>query len=133
MRLWHGTKSSNCLSILKAGMMIPPASSSHVCGRAYGNGLYFSDQSTKSIRYATGAWTGGGRTDRKFMFLVDVAMGKMHTPTSVAPGSSYKPPQGHDSCFARAGVSGVQNNEMIVFSLTQANPVFLCEFTPYGK
>ena len=132
-RLWHGTKSSNCLSILKAGMIIPPASSTHVCGRAYGNGLYFSDQSTKSIRYATGAWSGGGRIDRKFMFSVNVAMGRMHTPTSGGYSSSYKPPVDYDSCFAKAGVSGVMNNEMIIYRLNQANPVFLCEFTPYGK
>ena len=132
LKLWHGTKSSNCLSILKVGMIIPPASSSHVCGRYFGNGLYFSDQSTKSIRYATGAWTPGGITDRKFMFLVDVAMGRMYTPKS-GGNLSFKPPVDYDSCFAKAGVSGVMNNEMIIYSLLQANPVFLCEFTPYGK
>jgi poly [ADP-ribose] polymerase 2/3/4 len=133
MRLWHGTKCSNILSILKAGMIIPPASSSYVCGRAYGNGIYFSDQSTKSIRYATGAWGGGGRTDRKFMFLVDVAMGRMHVPATGGYNSSYKPPLGYDSCFAKAGISGVINNEMIVYHVDQVKPMHLIELSAFGK
>lgn len=131
MQLWHGTKASNVLSILKGGMIIPPSSSHHVTGRMFGDGLYFSDQSTKSIRYATGAWGGGGHSDRKFMFLVDVAMGKCYIPR----GSNWhlKLPTGYNSTFAKAHNSGVMNNEMIVYNATQVNPVFLIEFTPGGR
>ena len=124
--LWHGTKASNLLSILKGGFIIPPSSSSHVTGRMYGDGLYFSDQSTKALNYATTFW--GGRDEgRYFMFLVRVAMGKAYTPTSGWGYSGY-PRKGYDSTFAKAGASGVSNNEMIVYKTCQVNPIYLVEF-----
>lgn len=125
--LWHGTKASNLLSILKQGLVIPPASSGHCSGRMYGNGLYFSDISTKSLNYATNFWGGKGNTSRTFMFLCDVAMGKINKATR-GWGSNY-PVSGTDSTFARGGSSGVINNEMIVYKLSQANLKYLCEFS----
>lgn len=133
MRLWHGTKASNMLSILKSGMVLPRRGAAHVTGAMFGTGLYFSDQSTKSIRYATGAWGHGGTVDRKFMLLVDVAMGKYNVPTRSWGSMKDFCPKGYDSCFAKANVSGVMNNEMIVYRTSQANPVYFMEFTPYGK
>lgn len=131
MRLWHGSGAANYLSILKVGMIVPRSGGSiHVTGRMFGPGLYFSDQSTKSIRYATGAWGGGGHDMRKFMLLVDVAMGKFYVPRGPFSG---KCPAGFDSTFAQANRSGVMNNEMIVYNTYQANPVYLIEFTPYGR
>lgn len=131
VQLWHGTKMSNLLSILKIGLIIPPTHSGHVTGRMFGNGLYFSDQSTKSLRYATNAWGGGGNTKRTFMFMADVAMGKPYTPSSWS--STMTPKQGYDSVFAKAGQSGVQNNEMIVYRTSQADLCYLIEFTPNGR
>jgi poly [ADP-ribose] polymerase len=125
MELWHGTKASNLLSILKGGLVIPPSSSPHVCGRMFGDGLYFSDQSTKSIRYATGAWTSYGNVDRVFMFLANVAMGRYYVPSG--PTSS-KPPAGYHSYFAQSNRSGVANNEMIVPHTYQADLSYLIEF-----
>lgn len=123
--LWHGTKPSNVLSILKAGFIIPPSSASYVCGRAFGNGVYFSNQSTKSLNYATSYW--GGRDEgRYFMFLNDVAMGNYLIPRST---TSSMPPKGHDSYWAKPGQSGVMNDEMIVFKIAQIRPKFLCEFS----
>jgi len=122
--LWHGTKASNLLSIMKVGMIIPSSTSGFVTGRMFGDGLYFSDQSTKSLNYATNFWTGGGASNRLFMFLVDVAMGNFHVPS----GHTQRFAQGYDSTFAQANKSGVMNNEMIVPRTSQANPRFLCEF-----
>lgn len=131
-QLWHGTKASNMLSILKVGMLLPRSSGTiHVTGSMFGHGLYFSDQSTKAIRYATGAWGGSGSRDRKFMFLVDVAMGKEYVPRHSDWNLKLK--KGYDSCFAKAGESGVMNNEMIVYNTYQANPVYILEFTPGGR
>jgi poly [ADP-ribose] polymerase len=131
MRLWHGTKASNMLSILKGGMIVPRSGGSiSVTGRMFGDGLYFSDQSTKSIRYATGAWGGGGGHDRKFMFLVDVAMGKPYIPRSSFSGGCKA---GYDSTFAKGGESSVANNEMIVYNVFQTDPVYIIEFTPFGR
>ena len=128
-RLWHGTRASNVLSILKGGLVIPPSSSSHCTGRMYGNGLYFSDQSTKSLNYSHGVTWGNGRADNHcFMFLADVSMGKAFIPTGFR-GSSFKPPVGFDSTFAKGNHSGVRNNEMIVYTTHQANLKYLVEFS----
>jgi len=123
--LWHGTKCSNLLSILKIGLIIPRSSSGHVTGRMFGDGLYFSDQSTKALNYATNFWSRGGSTRRIFMFLADVAMGKSYTPSG---WSHNLPKRGYDSTFAKAKISSVSNNEMIVYKTSQANLKYLIEF-----
>jgi len=128
--LWHGTKCSNLLSILRAGLIIPPASSPHVCGRMFHNGLYFSDQSTKSLNYATNYWSGGAKDNNPFMFICSVAMGNYYVPSGPC---SRNPPTGHDSYFAKAHQSGVMNNEMIVFRTSQCRLNYLVEFSPSGK
>jgi poly [ADP-ribose] polymerase len=123
--LWHGTRASNLLSILKSGFVIPPRNAPFCTGRMFGNGVYFSDQSTKSLNYAYGYWGGGKREDICFMFLADVALGKSYVPDS--PGGRLPMP-GYDSTFAKAGSSGVLNNEMIVYETCQINPRYLVEF-----
>jgi len=128
MELWHGTKCSNLLSILKVGLIIPSSGSRHVTGRMFGDGLYFSDQSTKALNYAGGYAPGQGRygsTRRIFMFLADVAMGKHYVPDSW--GYNF-PKRGYDSTFAKAKKSGVRNIEMIVYNTYQANLKYLIEF-----
>lgn len=126
--LWHGTRAHNLLSILKSGLIIPKSSGSiHVTGRMFGDGLYFSDQSTKSLNYAYGYWDGGARDDRCFMFLADVAMGKPCHPTKT--GRNVTPEKGYDSVYARGGKDHVMNNEMIVYRTSQARLKYLVEFT----
>lgn len=122
MELWHGTKKTNLISILKNGFVVPPANAKHVVGRMFGNGVYLSDQSTKALNYSYGWWS-GSRDKNCYMFLCDVLMGKSYTPRS---SCSYKP-AGYDSIFAKANYSGVQNNEMIV-DTNQVNPKYLVEF-----
>lgn len=125
-RLWHGTRAFNVLSILKSGLIIPKnVGTFQITGRMFGDGLYFSDQATKSLNYSYGYWDGGSRDNECFMFLADVAMGKEHTPSG--PSSSL-PVKGSDSTFAKAGKSGVQNNEMIVYRTGQANLRYLVKF-----
>lgn len=121
--LWHGTKNSNLLSILHKGLIIPPKTAPFVTGRLYGNGIYFSDQSTKSLNYSSGFWSRTSE-DRCFMLLADVALGRQYTPTS----SISTIPSGYDSCFAKAKYSGVINNEMIVYNTNQCNITRLIEF-----
>jgi len=130
MQLWHGTRASNVLSILKQGLIIPPANSSHCTGRMYGSGAYFSSISTKALNYSTGYWGHGGNTSRYFMFLADVAMGKYN----IASGGWGKyPKSGYDSVWAKGGQSGVINDEMIVYRLDQVNLLHLVEFSQGGK
>ncbi len=65
------------------------------------------------------------------MFLADVAMGKIFIPKSYSDGPF--PKKGYDSVFAKAGVSGVYNNEMIVYRTDQCNLVYLVEFVPRSQ
>ena len=123
-QLWHGTKASNLLSILKGGLIIPSSSSGHVTGRMYGDGIYASSVSTKALNYATSFWGSGGSTDRTFMFLLDMAMGKYHDAQTW--GGSY-PKSGTNSTWARAG-RALKNDEMIVYRLDQVNLTHLIEF-----
>lgn len=129
--LWHGTRMFNVLSILKSGLIIPKSGGSYqITGRMFGDGVYFSDQSTKSLNYSYGFWDGKGRDNNCFMFLADVAMGKYHIP-----GGGYgmrSIPTGYDSCYAKAGTGGVRNNEMIVYRTSQANLRYLVEFDEKG-
>jgi len=124
MRLWHGTRPGNILSILKNGLIIPKEVRGHTCGRAYGDGAYFSDQSTKSLNYAMGLQH-RTRERQVFMFLADVAMGNYFTPRRSDPDLHLA---GHDSVFAKGGQSGVINNEMIIFKTEQSTIKFLVEF-----
>ena len=123
--LWHGTRTSNLLSILKGGLVIPKSGQGHVTGRLFGDGVYFSDQSTKSLNYSHGYWSrGSGYDNNCYMFLADVAMGREYMPSYCEKHL----PKGYDSMFAKANQSGVMNNEMIVYSLDQCNLTYLCEF-----
>lgn len=126
--LWHGTRAFNVLSILKSGLIIPKSGGSyHITGRMFGDGVYFSDQSTKSLNYSYGYWDGGAKDNNCFMFIADVVMGKEYIPAGYH-GGRY-PMKGYDSVFAKAGVGGVMNNEMIVYSLDRFNLKYLCEFS----
>lgn len=125
MKLWHGTKSSNLLSILKSGFYIPPSTASHVCGRAYGNGVYFSGSSTKSLNYAMNYW-GGSDEGRYFMFYNLVAMGKYFVPRRTFSGGARA---GYDSTYDKGDGKVFQNSEMIVYRCSQILPTHLVEFS----
>jgi Uncharacterized conserved protein len=123
--LWHGTRAHNVLSILKGGLIIPTSAGGYtITGRMFGDGVYFSDQSSKSLNYAYGYWGGGTRQENCFMLLANVAMGKSYTPS----GPTGRLPSGYHSMYAIGGKSGVMNNEMIVYKLNQVHLNFLCEF-----
>ncbi|MGI2918432.1 WGR domain-containing protein [Vibrio parahaemolyticus] len=122
--LWHGTRAGNVVSILKNGLIIPPENAGHVVGRMFGNGVYFSNNSTKSLNYSAGFWS-GKKEYTCYMFLCDVAMGEYFVP-EYSDSSLHK--DGHDSVFAKAGESSVMNNEMIVFDLNRIRPKYLVEF-----
>ncbi len=125
-RLWHGTRVHNVLSIFKSGKKKKKSNGSiQITGRMFGDGLYFSDQATKSLNYSYGYWDGGSKDNNCFMFLADVAMGNAHVPKG--PSSAF-PVKGSDSTFAKADHSGVMNNEMIVYRTSQANLRYLVEF-----
>ena len=143
---WHGSRNYNLLSILKNGLIIPKSNSFNVTGRMFGDGVYFSNQSTKSLNYSQGYWDRGRGIDNNcFMFLADVIMGKAyeasHKQAKLDCQNNRKtrvyPVKGYDSVIARGGVKNVthsgdicslSNDEMIVFDLGQIKLKYLCEF-----
>lgn len=124
--LWHGTRASNLLSILKNGLMIPKSNAAHCTGRMFGDGIYTSVQSTKALNYATDFWNrSGAKNQRTFMFLCEAALGKMNQPKN---RSGSFPKSGTDSTWIEAGTCGVMNHECIVYDVKQINLKYLCEF-----
>ena len=141
--LWHGTSAGNVLSILRTGLICPPASASayNTTGRMFGDGIYFSDQSTKSLNYAIGSAPGQrGRSaigGNPMMFLADVVMGRECRSDATTYGSALvtrsrtgtdSKGRNFDSIFVLGGHCGVRNNEMIVWRTEQIKLTHLCEF-----
>ncbi|MEL6494194.1 MAG: WGR domain-containing protein [Cyanobacteria bacterium J06623_7] len=124
---WHGTKASNLLSILQQGLIIPSADATQCTGRMFGNGIYGSEQSTKALNYATNYWNPSGESEsRVFMLLCDFAMGREYYPQ----GANRRfPVSGYDSTYVTPGAANTINQESIVYSPTQVNIQYLCEFS----
>ena len=131
--LFHGTRSVNVRGIMKEALRMPKELVGVVItGAMFGPGLYFADDWKKSAGYTSlnnsywsrgsGAVAGRGA----FMFAMDVAIGR---PFVAPKAHGYVgPPDGHHSVFGKAEVSGVQNNEYIVFDPAQQRIRYLAEF-----
>lgn len=125
MKLWHGTKVCNLLSILKSSLLMPKESPGQTTGYMFGQGLYFSNQSTKSLNYCDGMyWNNSKKTKNIYMFLCSVAMGKYQIPDGY---NNKKLKKGYDSFWAKPGKSGIKNDEMIVFKNNQIRIDYLLE------
>lgn len=137
-QLWHGTRAFNVLSILRKGLYVPPTNAFNITGRMFGNGIYLSDQSTKSLNYSYGYWGGGAAGSRDsncFMFLADVAMGHEFKPAywnsssyklaTTGVGKSGKP---FHSISIKGGTCNVMNNEIVVWNTDQIRLSYLVEF-----
>jgi poly [ADP-ribose] polymerase 2/3/4 len=121
--LWHGTSTANLLSILKSGLHVTPPSTANITGKLFGNGIYFASDSTKSLNYSSGFW-GGKRINNCYMFLGDIRLGKYYVPKY----GEKLPKNGYDSTWAKAKISGVYNDEFIVYNKNQCNLTYLVEF-----
>ena len=122
--LFHGTSDQNLLSILKNGLKINPPRTVKITGKCFGCGAYFASSSSKSLNYSYGYW-GGTRKNRCYMLVADVCLGNYYVPDS---GWGSFPKSGYDSTWAKAGVSGVINDEFIVYKENQCNLTYLLEF-----
>jgi hypothetical protein len=131
--LFHGTRSVNVRGILREALRLPKQLVGVVItGAMFGPGLYFADDWKKSAGYTSmtnSYWSGGsgaiaGRG--AFMFAADVVLGKPFVAPQAAGYTA--PPDGHHSIFGKAGHSGVQNNEFIVFNSKQHCLRYLAEF-----
>lgn len=115
---WHGTRRANMIGITTKGLLIRPSGVAHA-GSMYGDGIYWATNSTKSINYCDvrGSYWAQGTNKTAYLFLGDVAYGNykyangshFYTKKSISPAHSV---------FARAGNSGVINDELITYNPT---------------
>ncbi len=132
--LYHGSRSINVRGILDKGLMLPKKLIGVVLtGSAFGQALYHADDWKKSAGYTSmrgSYWSSGGGSISgrdAFIFINDVVLGNAH----VAPRSyGYaSPPSGFHSVFGKADVSGVMNNEWMVYESIQCSLRYLVEFS----
>ena len=130
--LFHGSRSANILGICKHGLLMRPPGV-YVTGSMFGNGLYFADQSSKSEQYSFSRFGGGnGRgSDSFFMFITDVALGKVKQYGDAQMHLS-QPPRGYGSVQGKKGRS-LMHNEFIIYSLNQHILQYLIEFKTKGS
>ena len=121
VEVWHGSGQSNILSILKTGLFCSPPSTAAIAGKMFGNGVYGSKTSSKSLGYTLGRW-GQGRAESGWLFVCDFSMGKPYYPTH-----SGNIPQGYDSCWALPEKTGLQNDELIVYKENRIRIKYLLE------
>lgn len=125
--LFHGSGPQNVLGICKHGLLMRPPGV-YVTGSMFGNGLYFADQSSKSEQYAFGRYGGGsGRGDSYFMFVADVALGKIKKYRDSQSHLSKAPP-GYHSVQGEKG-SYLVHNEFIIYDIKQHVLEYLIEFS----
>ncbi len=120
--VWHGTRKANIVGITMKGFLIRP-SGAILTGSMYGDAIYTALHSSKSINYCdvkNSYWAKGGSTNEGYLFLSDVAFGspRMASGSYQYSSSNIKP---HHSVWAKAGVGGVINDELMVYHPTGPN------------
>ena len=125
--LIHGTRNANVLSILKQGLRIRPTNAAVISGAAYGNGIYHSAHTAKSLNYV-------GRDTDKVFLIQNVHMGKPYTYSGWYRSGkdldysdlNYKGLQKQkcDSLFVKPG-DGLLNSEYIVYNEDQTDTQYL--------
>lgn len=125
--LYHGSRSAHLIGIMSSHLKLPHKLGSGVtkAGAMFGPGLYFANNSTKSANYSFAAFGGNGnKRDTAFMFLAEVALGRMYEVDS----SYYcdEAPRGYQSVKGCKG-RHLQNDEFIVYRENQARLRYLVE------
>lgn len=124
--LFHGSRPANILGICKHGLLLRPPGAI-VTGSMFGNGLYFADQSSKSEQYSfAGGWGSSYGNNTYFMFVADVALGKIKEYED-AQSHLQKAPTGYHSVLGKKG-RYLYHNEFIVYDLKQHILQYLVEF-----
>jgi predicted DNA-binding WGR domain protein len=133
---FHGTRSCNVRGILADGFRLPhelKRTSVTITGSMFGSTcIYTADDWKKSAGYTSMSgsyWSGGnGQIANRgaFMLICDAIYGRTHVANG--PYGYTQPPVGCHSVFGKAGVSGVQNNEWMVYNVHQINIRYLMEF-----
>jgi len=128
--LFHGTRNANIFSILKSGLLVRPSNAVTFAGSAYGDGVYHSAHTSKSLGYT-------GWENDKIFFIQNVHMGNEYTYDGYyrdGKDISRKDmnydglkSRGYDSLFVKAG-DGLLNSEYIVYKSEQTTTSYLVWF-----
>lgn len=124
MDLFHGSRNENVLSIMQNGLKIKPKSAVHT-GSMFGAGIYFASDVTKSANYCWG-FNGGSRNDSYYMFVSEVATGKIKDYENAQPHLSSAP-FGYNSVRGVKGRS-LLHDEYIVYKESQSKLKYIIEF-----
>eukprot|EP01080_Neovahlkampfia_damariscottae_P000072 gene72-4321_t len=103
--LWHGSSISNFIGILNQGLRIAPPEAP-AAGYAFGKGIYFADQFSKSINYSR-----DHNSSTSLLVLCEVALGKISKLSQ--PKYMEKPMQGFNSTQG-VGKKGPSFNESFI-------------------
>jgi len=124
--LIHGTRNPNIFSILKGGLILRPTNAV-ISGAAYGEGIYHSAHTDKSLGYT-------GYDNDKIFLIQNVHMGNPFVYEGwYRDGKSISRQQmrydylksiGNDSLYVKPG-DGLRNSEYIVFNQEQTNTEYI--------
>ncbi|HMT01732.1 MAG TPA: hypothetical protein PKD00_00240 [Burkholderiales bacterium] len=125
--LIHGTKNGNIFNIFKTGLLIRPSTAVSFAGSAYGDGIYHSFHTSKSLGYAD-------YSNNKLLLIQDVHLGNYYTykgwfreskdlSRNELNYNSLKN-KGYDSLYVEAG-DGLLNSEYIVYNAQQTTTKYL--------
>lgn len=125
--LIHGTRNPNIFSILKSGLLVRPTNAVSFAGSAYGDGVYHSAHTQKSLGYT-------GYDPDKIFFIQNVNMGKPYVYSGwYRDGKDLSRSEmnyagvrkhGCDSLYVKPG-DGLQNSEYIVYNSDQTVTSYL--------
>lgn len=113
--LWHGTSIINMIGIIKEGLRVAPPTAQKT-GAAFGEGVYFADQASKSWGYCRANFSSSAqKKPRAYLLLADVALGTQEkVTTSMYDRSDVKYGKG-DTVMA-VGQEGPDTNLDVTFS-----------------
>lgn len=132
--LYHGSKSCNITGLLRKSFLLPKQLVGvSITGALFGDSVYLASDWKKSAGYTSlenscySSGSGAIKGRKAFMFLVDAVLGNMH----IAPykKSFISPPAGFHSVYGKGGVSGILNDEHMVYNTDQVKLSYLIEFS----
>lgn len=125
VKVWHGSRTCNVLSILVNGLVIPLRPST---GRMFGPAVYGAINSTKALNYSTGFWGNGPRTrynNLAYLFVAEFAMGgNIYYPSSSFSNSVTRP---YTSAWAQKDRARLYNDELMVYDTNRCRLLKLVE------
>lgn len=123
--LFHGSTNCNWISIIKNGLLLNP--NARICGKAYGHGTYFANNSDKSAGYGSqkGSYWAKGDKDYAVMGIYRVATGREYDPGAEIIGGDPEntrkllekfEAEGYDSLHYHAGKGAFRRDEVVVYN-----------------